>query len=65
MPVMGGVECLSQLRMLRDDVRVVISSGFPEKDLASRFQVADIAGYIHKPYELSKLAMVLKKAFAS
>ena len=62
MPHMGGKECLHRLRELTPDVRVVLSSGYSEHELADRYAGEKLAGFIQKPYLPSALAKVLKSA---
>ena len=55
MPRMSGEETLRELRGIRSDVRVVLSSGYSEKEVADRFGEQIISGFIQKPYLVSKL----------
>ena len=50
MPHMNGEETFHELRRIKDDVRVVLSSGYSEQDIDERFAGQDIAGFIQKPY---------------
>jgi CheY-like chemotaxis protein len=56
MPRMDGQETLLELRRLKKDVCVVLSSGYSEEDMVRRFRAAPPAGYIHKPYTLHELS---------
>jgi CheY-like chemotaxis protein len=60
MPHMDGQETLLELRRLRKDVCVVLSSGYNEEDMVRRFRDAPPAGYIHKPYTLLELSARLR-----
>jgi len=62
MPKLGGQEALIELRNIRPDVRVVISSGYTEQDVTSRFADEGIVGFIQKPYTLQSLADVVHRA---
>jgi signal transduction histidine kinase len=62
MPRMGGEACLRELRAIRPDVRVILSSGHSEQDLVARRAGKDLAGVIQKPYEVVALKAVLRKA---
>ena len=54
MPVMDGRQVLRQLRVIDPGVRVVLSSGFSEHDLAVRGEAGDEV-FLQKPYMLGEL----------
>ena len=60
MPGMDGVETLRRLREIDPDVRAVISSGYTEEEIGSRFANNRIEGFIQKPYDQTQLALVLR-----
>jgi CheY-like chemotaxis protein len=62
MPVMGGEEALRQLKEIRQDVRVVLSSGYDEADQVRRFAGEGLVGFIQKPYTPAALAGKIKEA---
>ncbi len=62
MPELDGEECFRELRRIREDVPVVLSSGYDEQELTSRFVGQGLAGFIQKPYELDTLAEKLRQA---
>ncbi len=64
MPVMNGEECLTQLRGIRADVPVLLSSGFSETEAASRFQSAGVTSFLQKPYTAQSLAELVKAALS-
>jgi len=59
MPQPDGEETFREMRRLRKDVRVVLSSGYNEQDLIARFASKGLAGFIQKPYVLRRLREVL------
>jgi PAS domain S-box-containing protein len=61
MPGMSGEETLRQLREIRRDVPVVVSSGYPEAEVFQRFGDS-IDGYLHKPYGVTDLARAVHAA---
>ena len=61
MPVMSGEEMLQQLKRLRPDVRVILSSGYSEVEAVQRFTGKGLANFIQNPYESTALAAKLKK----
>lgn len=50
MPEMGGAETLRELRRLRPDARVVISTGYGEDETLERLSDVPPTGFIQKPY---------------
>lgn len=55
MPEMSGEETLERLRALNPDVRVLLSSGYDESEVARRFTGKRLAGFIQKPYRPNEL----------
>ena len=60
MPHMDGEEALQRLRAIRDDVRVILSSGYSEEEITGRFAGKGIDGFIHKPYQFVTLSATLR-----
>jgi signal transduction histidine kinase len=61
MPGMGGEDAFHQMRRLRPDVRVILSSGYDEEDATKQFAGQGLAGFIQKPYTVAKLQEVLNR----
>ncbi|MBN1533712.1 MAG: PAS domain S-box protein [Spirochaetes bacterium] len=61
MPNMDGVETYHELRAIRDDVSVILSSGYTRQDVAERFSGRGLSGFIQKPYTLESLEAELKR----
>ena len=61
MPVMGGEEALCQLRTIRADIPVILSSGFDEAEALRQFGQYGLAAFIHKPYTPVQLADKVNK----
>lgn len=59
MPHMDGEQCFRELRRIDPAVKVVMSSGFSEHEVARKFAGQGLAGLIQKPYKLSSLRSVL------
>lgn len=62
MPRMNGEEAFRELRRLNPDLPVIISSGYTEHEIAPRFAGKRLAGFIQKPYRMTALQEVIKKA---
>lgn len=61
MPHMDGVETFAEMKRIRDDVRVILSSGYNEQDAMERFAGQGLAGFIHKPYCATDLTRLVYK----
>jgi CheY-like chemotaxis protein len=55
MPKMDGLSTFRELKRLRPDVRVILSSGFDVQDASQRFSGEGFMGFIQKPYVLKEL----------
>ena len=59
MPHMDGEQCFRELRQIKADVKVIISSGYNEQEVTQKFAGKGLAGFIQKPYKLSVLKETL------
>jgi len=55
MPGMNGAETLRELRALKPNLKVILSSGYSEKAAAKLFSPEDMALFVKKPYMSSQL----------
>jgi PAS domain S-box-containing protein len=55
MPHMDGEQCFRELRQIRPDIKVIMSSGYNEQEVTQKFVGKGLAGFIQKPYKLSVL----------
>lgn len=55
MPKMSGEETFRHLRAIRQDVKVILSSGYSEVEAFSHFNGNGLAGFIQKPYTSARL----------
>jgi signal transduction histidine kinase/CheY-like chemotaxis protein len=62
MPVMTGEQTLPELKKIRSNVPVILSSGFSEAEVAPRFAGMGMDAFIHKPYTAATLARVVHEA---
>ena len=65
MPHMDGAATARELRQIRPDVRVVLSSGYTEEDATRRFSDRDLVGFLQKPYTLEDLVSTIRTALES
>ncbi len=63
MPGMDGEETLKKLRAIDPEARVLICSGFSEKEIERRFFGKGLGGFLHKPYTMGDLRRALSKLF--
>jgi PAS domain S-box-containing protein len=59
MPNMDGEETFRELRRINPAVRVVLSSGYTESEIISRFAGKGVAGFVQKPYTINTLRETL------
>jgi len=64
MPEMGGEETFREIRRVRDDVPVILTSGYNEIEATRRFTSKGLAGFLQKPFTPDDLATKLAAAFA-
>jgi CheY-like chemotaxis protein len=61
MPHMDGEETFRELRRIKADVRVILSSGYSEQDATVQFAGKGLAGFLQKPYRPVQLVEMLKR----
>ena len=62
MPYMDGEEAFRQLRRTNPRVRVVMTSGYTEAEIAPRFAGKRLCCFLQKPYTLDTLTVCLRDA---
>jgi PAS domain S-box-containing protein len=65
MPNMDGMAAFTELVRIKPGIKVILSSGFDEKDSLQRLPGPGPAGFIQKPYSLKNLRDALEKAGAA
>jgi PAS domain S-box-containing protein len=60
MPEMNGITCFKKLKEIKNDVKVIISSGVADLNKRKELQEIGVAGYLEKPYSLKTIAESLK-----
>ncbi len=61
MPRLSGEEVFTELRRIRPDVPVVLSSGYNEEEATARFTGKGLAGFLQKPYRPNALIQKLRE----
>jgi PAS domain S-box-containing protein len=64
MPRLNGEEAFRQMRAVRPDVRVVLTSGYAEQEAMRRFAGTGLAGFLRKPWRADDLVDALRVALA-
>ncbi|NLF38434.1 PAS domain S-box protein [bacterium] len=62
MPEMDGEQTFRELRRIKSDVKVFLTSGYNEQDVTQRFADKGLAGFLQKPYDLDVLSAKLRAA---
>lgn len=61
MPRMDGRGAFKAMKQVNPEVRVVMTSGYGERDVVEMLQDKDLAGFIAKPYQLKDVVALLEK----
>jgi len=64
MPKPDGEETFREIRKVRSDVPVILSSGYSGKEVSRRFSGKDIAGFLQKPYRSEELVTAIRRALS-
>jgi signal transduction histidine kinase len=55
MPEMSGQEVLEEIRRIRPEIKVLLTSGYHSTEVANRFETVRPDGFLAKPYPISDL----------
>ena len=61
MPRVNGVEALAELKRLRADLPVILSSGYHEREAGTRFGRGEFSGFLQKPYQAGQLIQKVRE----
>lgn len=59
MPRMDGEQTFRELRRIRPEIKVIMSSGYNEQEVTQKFVGKGLAGFIQKPYTLAMIQEVM------
>lgn len=62
MPGLSGQELFSELKKIKPEVKVILSSGYAAEDIAGELMENEGADFIEKPYSLAELVEKINKA---
>ena len=60
MPKMSGEEAFQQIKTIRPDVPIIVTSGYNDVVAAGRFKGAEVNTFLQKPYTADELAAKIK-----
>lgn len=60
MPGLSGEEVFRELKKIKEDINVILMSGYNDQDVSQRLVGKGFAGFIQKPFTIQKLLEVLK-----
>ena len=58
---MGGLECVNKLLEIDPEVKAIVSSGYADNPIMSKYRESGFKGIIIKPYEIEDLSEILYK----
>lgn len=65
MPVMSGQEMIPELRKIKSDLPIIVSSGFGENDVIAGINAGEVAAVLNKPYKFDALRQVLQQVMGA
>jgi signal transduction histidine kinase/CheY-like chemotaxis protein len=65
MPVMNGREAFAEMRRIRPDARIIVSSGYTESDAIQHFAGSVPSAFIQKPYQPNALSQRIAEVIES
>ena len=61
MPKMGGKQAFSEIKAIKEDAKILISTGYAVDDKVEGFLNQGSHGFIRKPFSLNEFASALRK----
>jgi CheY-like chemotaxis protein len=61
MPHLSGEEVLVKMRQINPDVPVILTSGYNEQEISTRFEGQELAGFIQKPFRPTVLLAMVER----
>jgi CheY-like chemotaxis protein len=65
MPRMDGLTAFQQIRQIRPDAPVLLTSGYTAQEATQRFAGQDLTGFIQKPYDPEALRRAVEGILAA
>ena len=64
MPELDGEQTFRALRVLKPDLKVIMSSGYNEQEVTQKFVGKGLSGFIQKPYKMVEMSRKLQEILA-
>jgi two-component system, cell cycle sensor histidine kinase and response regulator CckA len=64
MPEMSGREVVDALQAINPGIKIIISSGYSEEDVAKKIGSSKVSGFIQKPYRMQSLLTLMQSVMA-
>lgn len=61
MPKMDGLATFNEMKKLRPDLKVILCSGYSEKEATSRFDGRGLSAFLQKPFRLQELKSIIER----
>jgi CheY-like chemotaxis protein len=65
MPHLDGEQAFREMRRIDPRVKVILSSGYNQQEVSQKFVGKGLAGFLKKPYQLSKLQDAIRQLFSA
>ena len=65
MPEMNGRDCFWEIKKIKPDARIIVSSGFSRSEELKQLDEAGLHGFIHKPFRASDLSRIVVNTLAN
>jgi PAS domain S-box-containing protein len=65
MPVMNGRDCFAALQKVNPEVRVILSSGYLDKEDLAQMETLGLRGFISKPFGITEISKVIHEVLHS
>jgi len=65
MPIMGGEETFHEMRRIRSDMKIILTSGYNEQTATNHFTGLGLAGFIQKPFTFEALTNIVRRVLVS
>ena len=59
---LDGNEVIDEMRAIRRDISIVVSSGYSMTDISKTYGYNEIGMYLQKPYQMNSLIRVIRDA---
>lgn len=65
MPKLSGEQAFVEMRKLKPNARIVLTSGYNESEAVGRLSASGVTAFLQKPFELEQLLSTVRKALGA